>query len=76
VAAVAGWRDVFDQHLQKSLQWLPVCFSVVLACAAGVVDALVPVRTPVPVPAGARTSRPAPHPHEIAGGSGVDRNAT
>ncbi|MBN1335076.1 MAG: DUF2029 domain-containing protein [Deltaproteobacteria bacterium] len=43
--AVAAWQGgIFVGHRARTLQWLPVSFAVVLGCAAGVVDRLLPAR--------------------------------
>ncbi|MBN1336935.1 MAG: DUF2029 domain-containing protein [Deltaproteobacteria bacterium] len=42
VAAVANWRHVLTEHWPRTLQWLPVCWAVVLGCSVRVVDLLLP----------------------------------
>jgi hypothetical protein len=46
LAAAAGWRHVFTEHGSRSLQWLPVCWTVVLGCGARAMDVLLPLRRP------------------------------
>ncbi len=46
LAATMAWRHVLGEHWTRSLQWLPVCWAVVLGCAARAADALIPAGKP------------------------------